>query len=144
MNDNREFLRYISIEKNKNEIYDKLITSPFSIFFKRNKRDVFMYAASVGSYFGLKKPIKTKMNLNLFSDLPSDYRILSDVIALKSVNFNIDAIMDGKEVTKILEEYANGGIDRLYKMIMESKTGKGMGFEEEIFEILQKKVKNTN
>lgn len=135
MNNSREFTRYVNIDRSKDPLYVSLLQEKHSPFYKLNKRDVFIFAAAVGSYYNSRSELQDKMNLNLYSDLPERYRILADVIALKELDYDTDKVVDGKEVIKILEEFANGGIERLYDMTLNDL--KMNELEKELFRIIK-------
>lgn len=135
MSDTRDFKRYVDVERSKDHFYSSLVAEKSSPFYKMNKRDVFMFAAAVGSYYNSRSELKDKVNLNLYSDFPERYRILADSIVLKELNYDTDKILDGKEVVKILEEFANGGIERLYDMTLNDL--KKNELEEELFRIFK-------
>lgn len=135
MSDTREFTRYVNIERSKDHFYVALVEKNHSPFYKLNKRDVFIFAAAVGSYYNSRSELKDKLNLNLYSDFPEKYRILADVIALKELNYDTDMILDGKQVVRVLEEFANGGIERLYDMTLNDL--KMNELEEELFRIFE-------
>jgi hypothetical protein len=135
MSDTREFKRYVDIDRSRDHYYSSLIKEKHSPFYKMNKRDVFIFAAAVGSYYNSRSELKDKVNLNLYSDFPEKYRILADIIALKEFKYDTDKILDGKEVVKLLEEFADGGIERLYDMTLNDLQRNEL--EEELFRIFE-------
>jgi len=134
MND-RMFPRYVRIDREAGELLSKLNSSPTSPFRGKKKRDIFMYAAAIGSYSGESKSSKNKADLNLFTDFPTKQTVLMDVIALKHFNYDLDKIVDGKEVVNVVEDYANARSKILYNMIVSSVSKSEL--ESKIFDILK-------
>ena len=108
-----------------------------------NDKALFLIALNVGFFYDLKLELKTDKkhvwNLSTFNE--EDIRKM--ILISFYDNNNLDKIFDGKEVIKTCEEYANGGIKKLYKMFIEEGNQKDDTLiVEEIVDQINEKIKN--
>ena len=104
------------VEKSKRAYYDTIIETEGSPFFGQKPTDVFVTAAAIGYYQGKREPVKDRHDLFrtfTISDEKNRIWLLKSIaIAIEGV----EVLKDIKRVIKISEEFANTGIDYLYKM----------------------------
>lgn len=104
------------IDKSKSSYYDSIVENEKSPFFKHTKTDVFVAAAAIGYYLKKSEPISKRQDLFLVSTMSRDEK--GRLWIMKSIAISIvglEALKDLKKVIKICEEYANCGIDWLYR-----------------------------
>ena len=98
---------------------DSATNSKNSMFYGKINWDVFLYAMAIGRNEGLRKPFSSKG-----PTLPIDalkprhlYSIIGLIFSLgnqkNEEKVEIDILKRPKEIRKICEEYANGGLERL-------------------------------
>lgn len=111
---------FISSEKSKK--YDALVDDPHSIFYKHNKSQVYIIAAAYGFHYNLRTPIEgKKQQLFVSTTFSSDNSRL--IWILKSLGIHVDGIESLKNSSKmasLCDEYANAGIDELYRIHKDS------------------------
>lgn len=103
------------IEKEKLHMYDSLANDENSIFFKHNTSDIYVAAAAIGFYERKRVPLKSKHGLFIMNNMGKNN---SGIWIIKSIGISqlgIDSLNQLPEVAKICDEYANYGIDQLYK-----------------------------
>lgn len=107
---------FISAEKSKK--YDALVDDPHSIFYKHNKSQVYIIAAAYGFYYNLRAPIEgKKQQLFVSTTFSSDNSHL--IWILKSLGIFLDGIeslRNSNTMASLCDEYANAGIDELYRI----------------------------
>jgi len=108
-----------------------------------NDKAIFLIALNVGFFYDLKLKLKTHpehmWQLSTFTEEDIRKMILITFYEKKDV----DKIFDGKEVIRTSEEYANGGIKKLYKIFIEEGNQKDDTLiVEEIVDQISEKIKN--
>ena len=128
----REAPRDLNIDVTRKSLYDELQVdwSPFASSKRRYMKDIFLYAAILG--YVLKRSTKLKKKdaripLSGFKD--EERWILKSMIINKE---GLDILHKEKELYSMVEEYANGGLDELHKIIYESQIDPELGLEEVI------------
>ena len=140
--DNRKFPQYIDMERSKQEKISQLTGQETSPFNKLSQKEVLFFAAAVGLHFNLKEPISNPVNAIVYKLLSQELKIIVDVVALKAHSFDTNSILDGKLVIETFEEYSNGGLSKLYSMVMNREEQSEL--EKEIFDILgMAQIKST-
>ena len=126
----------VAYDKGDMEFYSKLVAEDSSSIFKKKERvDVFMYALALGFDAGKRLPlIKKAANLNP-SAISGEERWLMRSIAVTDTE-DLNVIKDHKEVVKIAEEYANAGIIILRDMIKNStlESEKDVEFQTKLYD----------
>lgn len=121
-------------------MYDDLQAdwSPFASTKKRFMKDIFFYAAVLGYSLNKIKPLKKKA-----SNIPLSAFKEEEKWILKSLIINekgLDILLDEGELFSIIEEFANGGLDELYKIIFDSQGDPELGLEEIMRGYITKKM----
>ena len=102
------------IEEEKRSIYDEILKNESSPFFNHKDSELFFSAVAVGYYYKKKEPLKKKRDLFRTFTIGDKSKIwLLKAVAVSTSG--IEVLKDIKEVVKICEEYANSGIDQIYK-----------------------------
>lgn len=139
--DNIKYPQFINIdEERKSKYLEPLTRDPASSFFGSEEGEVYCLAVALG--YKNKHPIKTNKikNVRLYSNLDPKYKLLFRIIALNVENFNYEIIEDGTRVLKLIEEYANGGIQILYDKVFGN--GADFSIKDELWqEIKDLKIK---
>ena len=104
------------IDESKYIKYQKLIKTPTSPFYKKKMKDVFVIAAAIGYYFNNRFPLKKRREVASIEVFTNDEKWIMYSIAVATTN-KLEIILDMQEVLRIVEEYANAGIDYLYDLI---------------------------
>ena len=111
---------FISADKSKK--YDALVEEPHSVFYKHNKSQVYIIAAAYGFHYNKKSPIEgKKQQLFVSTTFSSDNSHL--IWILKSLGVyadGIDSLRNVNTMASLCDEYANAGIDELYRIHKES------------------------
>ncbi len=105
------FDRNVSYSKEKSEEYEKLRNDPDSPFQDCQLADIFVYAVALG--FELKQREKLKHpqpNINTHAFTTNQKTIL---LAIAVSSKDVHVLFNHKSTTKIIEEYANYGINHL-------------------------------
>jgi hypothetical protein len=113
----------VSCEKADKLLYDRLTEQKESPFYKRDLLDVFACAVALGYHYKSRKNLKTKEGLILRSVIEKNDEAMWLLRAVAISARGPDVIIDMKEILKIVEEYANGGIKRLYDIVFKSEAG---------------------
>lgn len=103
------------IEDTKSFKYTDLVEDPNSIFYKRNRTDVYVAAAAIGFYNKKREKIVKKHGLFVSTTLGKNSE--SNIWILKSIGIatlGIDCLKDFKSIINVCDEYANSGIDFIY------------------------------
>jgi len=109
-------------------------------FYKKNLTHVYIFAAVLGYLNNLRSPSKNKSDLRLYRELSAEDKILIRCIVLKEKKYDFNELIKGKEILKIIEEYANGGAPLLFDQIINSTNDKS--FEENIWQQI-KELQNS-
>lgn len=98
---------------------------------KYDRKDEFIFAMAFGFIHNFQLPLKKKEFMTRQSYLKDRDEALMSALALKTTG-NIEVLSNRKEIYKIAEEYANGGI-RLLSEELSSKPG---NFEKKVEKLL--------
>lgn len=120
-----EFPRELAVDKSNHKLFDDLASEDMSPFSKRDApmKDVFLCAMAIGHHNKVRKPLKGGRKGSIPSGTLNDeekWLIRSIGIAEKK---DLEALFDIKEIVTIAEEYANGGIQLLYDLILGGEPG---------------------
>ena len=130
----------VAYDKGDQEFYSSLVAEDSSSIFKKKERvDVFMYAMALG--FNAKKRlplVKRVPNLNP-SAISGEERWLMRSIAVADTE-DLNVIKSHKKVIEIAEEYANAGIKILREMIERStlESEKEVEFQSALYAQIKK------
>jgi hypothetical protein len=113
--------RTIRVEEDVHTLYEELQSDSESPFEGARYLDIFLAAAALGSYEGLRQPVEGDTNdlFNLTS-LSREHKTIIRSLAWKETH-NEEIYYDQQQAYKISMEFANGGIHRLHSQ------GIGMG-----------------
>ncbi|MDG7044844.1 MAG: hypothetical protein JRN19_06445 [Nitrososphaerota archaeon] len=120
---NEDFPRDWDIEAEKHKWYEQLTdgSKKISPFHGKNFADVFIYAMVIGFHKKLRLPIKKRMSSVPFSVL-KDMEWVIRAIAVSETG-DLKILFNKRDIANIAEEYANGGIEYLYKLIFTEEPG---------------------
>ncbi len=125
----------VAYDKGDQEFYSSLVAEDSSSIFKKKERvDVFMYAMALGFNAGKRLPlVKRVPNLNP-SAISGEERWLMRSIAVTDTE-DLNVIKDHKKVIEIAEEYANAGIHIIRDMIKNStlESEKEVEFQSKLY-----------
>ena len=117
------FGRNVSYSKEKLTIYDKLQDDPLSPFKGRIMSEIFAYAAAFGFKKGRKEALRQAVpNISATAFTDTQRAVLLS-IAIQSEG-NVDVLFYPGTVSKIVNEYANGGIDIIESELIGDVDGK--------------------
>ena len=106
------FGRNLSYSGEKIKSYNRLREDALSPFKGRTMSDIFVYAAIFGFINGRREELKNVKPQISSLALSRQRRAILLSIAISNSG-GIDILFDQQKTTKIIEEYANGGIDML-------------------------------
>lgn len=103
----------IYVEKDKKSLYNNIeLFKQDEEEKERLKKDQFIFAMAFGFKHGRRVPLKTKEWFFRTSSLKEDDEMLIDALALAETK-KPEILINKKEVYKIAQEYAKGGIEQL-------------------------------
>jgi len=112
---------YLSYSKENTKKYSDLVTKSTSPFCKKTMADVFLFAAALAIKRGLP-PTKLKTRAdNIPISAFGEQEWLLNAIAIVEVKDNKILFKEKKVIYGVVEEYANTGIDFLYKEVFETE-----------------------
>jgi len=110
-----------AIERSKSYMYDELTDDENSLFYKHNKTDVFIAAMGFGYFFKESSPVKERQDLFVSTTLSRDSEKIWLMKSVAMSQCGISVLKSMNDVVKICQEFANSGINRLYKIHKESE-----------------------
>lgn len=113
----------VYIEKADRPLYRGLTEQKESPFYNRDLLDVFTCAVALGYHRKSRKSLKNREGLILLSVMEKNDEAMWLLRAVATSARGTDVIGDTKEILKISEEYANGGIKHLYNIVFKSEAG---------------------
>lgn len=111
------------ISKDKSKLYVALVGDENSIFYKHTQTDVYVAAAAIGYYHKKSEKITPSLKQGLFVSTTLGKDSSNNLWILKSIaiaNKGIESLNNMREVISLCDEYANCGIDIIYKIHTES------------------------
>ena len=124
-------VRNLSVERDKNRLYDDLKNDKASVLYGRDSADVFIMCMSLGFKEGQKVPLKNHyrvVNINALSE-EQEWMIKSLAIVDQS---GLEVLKDTRKVLAIAEEYANAGVDLLHNRTYRGAGDYAKRLEEEL------------
>ena len=117
---------------------DGRITEKSSIFYGKRQVDIFMLSMAIGMEKGSREKVK-KPSESIRRDALEEKEVWMMCSVALETEPRLDILADTKELIRICEEYANGGIKTL--MVLE-KTGNNTSvqYEEFLTEIIDKRA----
>lgn len=132
MNVDENYPQFIKIDaKIKENFLEPLINNVSGIFYKRDFGEVYFMAVVLGFKNKVRKKTEKNEDLRLYQTLQDKYKLLIRAIVLSETQYNYDILNDGRQVLKIVEEFANGGASLLYDKIF--KGGSNISIEDELW-----------
>lgn len=125
----------------KEKYLDPLVADgSVSCFANQESGEVYLLAAAIACSLGQKSPTNNSFDLRTYAKLSQNYKILIRAMALEAhkrgTEYDYEVIFDGKKVLGAVEEYANAGLEILYKKVFDE--GLDFSIEGEIMDILNK------
>lgn len=123
--------RDLSIDKTRRKFYDDLQDekwTPFSKAKKRRMRDIFLFSALLGHALKMKLPLEKKDAAIPFTAFKEDEKWVMRALVVEKEG--IEALWDERELFNKVEEYANGGLEELYKIIYDKQLDPELALEE--------------
>lgn len=113
--------RELAIENKDHEFYEELKRGKILPELKSYEMAyLFIIATAYGFYYGKRKKINNPKKSISTNFVQNNFEWLVKSIAISSVDSGIDILPDEAEVYKIIEEYANGGIEIIKKILTKS------------------------
>jgi len=133
--------RDIKVDREDNKKYNAL-TDKFGL---ETDKGVFLLALNVGFFYNLRVKLNKNPKHVWGVSTFKDEEIKNMITIAYAEDEDIPKCFDGANVIKICEEYANGGIKKLYSMFIDSKNNKEDALViEEIIEDLAKKIHESS
>lgn len=105
------------IDSSKSYMYNILVDDTNSLFYHKNKTEVYVAAASIGFYFKKSDKIPSSNKQALFVSTTLGKSSVNLLWILKSIGISVDGIdslNDLRKVMSLCDEYANYGIEYIY------------------------------
>ena len=110
----------IRVDREINERYLKKLQQEISSpFYKVDLTDIYFMAGVIGYLNNMHEETKESSDLRLYSQLSDGHKIIIRSIATKLNSNDLKIILEGKEICKIFEEYANSGSKLLHDMVFD-------------------------
>jgi len=126
---------YVDVKAHK--LFRNLVDQPYSPFYNKDIKDVFIFAMSLGFRMNKRKPLEKKKDIADIDVFKEHEKTLIRCIA-SQVEGKIDILIDEAKIFRIAEEFANGGIDILHDLIFEKKGEPIKNLDKEIIELSNK------
>jgi len=125
--------QFINIDETRKIRYlEPLVKNTLSPFFGNEEGDVYCMAVALGFKNGNRIKTDKIKNIRLYSKLDPKYKLLFRIIAITAEKYNYDIVENGSYVLKLIEEYANAGVEELYETVLEGRAD--FSFEDEFWE----------
>ncbi|WP_411964687.1 hypothetical protein [Haloferax sp. YSMS24] len=112
--------REIGVDPKKHPLYKDLETKPNSPFYEEELVDIWLFTVGYGRQHGQREPLPgNKKWMVRMTSLDDDAEWIVKSVAIKETG-TTDVLIDGKEVFKIAQEYANSGIELLHDEVTNS------------------------
>ena len=108
-----------NIEKSKSELYTVLTKDSKSLFYGFSQTDLYVAAAAVGYHDKQRIPISDKQGLFQVQNMKNQEGLWI-IKSIGTATNGLDSLKSLKEAVSICSEYANYGIDVLYRMFKNS------------------------
>ena len=116
--------RELAIESSNHPFYEDLKDGKILPELKRYEMAyLFIIAMAYGVHYNKKKPIKKAKRSISRSFIQKEFEWLIKAVAIGTSDDEVDIIPDKAQIYKIAEEYANGGIEIIEKVLKHSKPG---------------------
>jgi|WetSurMetagenome_2_1015567.scaffolds.fasta_scaffold241602_2 dnd system-associated protein 4 len=112
----------INIDKKDRELYEKLDSEELFKKSRRSRKEQFMFAMALGFKNGIHVPLESREGFFLYKDMSTSDEALFNTVAITDQN-TVDILADKKEVFRIAEEYAHGGISLLIDDLNKKQLG---------------------
>lgn len=89
----------------------------------RKNRELFMMAMMIGLSRGSRVPLKKREGFFLAKELDDEQQYIIKAVAVQEMKGELEILKDIREVYKIAEEYANGGIHILKDIVVGDEPG---------------------
>ena len=133
--------RDIKVDRKDKKKYNAL-TSKFKLV---TDKEVFLLAINIGFFYNLRVKLEKNPKHVWAVTTFKDEEIKNMITIAYAEEGDIPKCFDGANVIKICEEYANGGIKKLYNLFFESNINKGDDLIiEEVVEELYQKIYESN
>ncbi len=113
--------RELDVDEYHHEQFKNLVQNERSPFYKKTMGDVFIYAMALGYFNNETLPLKKRKGTIPVTAVKDQLWLIKS-IAISKTNY-IGILLDEKDIYKIAEEYANGGIVLLYDMVLGDHPG---------------------
>ena len=111
------------IDREKSYMYDEIVMDENSIFHSQNKTSVYVMSVALGYYFKESKDIPSSNRQDLFVTTTMGSGSTDALWILKSIAIShsgIEILKSMRDIIKICDNYANSGIEHLYKIHKDS------------------------
>lgn len=129
-----------SIDKKNINLYEEIMNDP--LFKGKENKELFILAAVYGYYNNKRNPLSQKHGF-----VRSEYLSKDDWAIVKSItiqDIGLKSLEEDDEVYKIIEEYANGGIQLINLWINNTQLGIfELKFEEKVTSLVENIVNNN-
>lgn len=105
--------RDVHIDEDQYEMFTELQNSEDSPFYKVENHDLFMFAVGYGRKKAMPQSTDEEHAFFGRSRLSDTQQTVIEAVAVQEER-SVHVLRDQKEVYKIAEEYANGGVEKLY------------------------------
>jgi len=108
------------VDGKMHKLFKEITEEPHSPFYKKDIKDVFIFSLALGFILGKRIKLEGRKDIADIDVFTEKQILLIKSIAIK-ITKELEILIDEKEIFKIAEEYANGGIPLLYELIFKNK-----------------------
>jgi len=132
--------RELAIEKSHHKFYEDLKAGRILPELKGyDMANIFVIAMAYGVYYDEQKPIKNPQRSITTTAVQKDFEWLIKAIAISKSKEGLDIVTNEGKIYQLAEEYANGGIEMIEKVLKGSKPGEFKIAMEKLLNKIQKK-----
>lgn len=120
------------------ELFKDMVESAHSPFYKKDMKEVFIFAMALGFHLKRRKELKKKKDIADINVFSHSQKLLIKSIATMAEG-KPEVLINETRPIEIAEEFANGGIDDLYNWVFRVKEEPVKVLDKKITELVKKK-----
>lgn len=126
------------VDRKAHKMFKDLVDLSHSPFYKKDMKDVFIFAMAIGYRRNKRKELEKKKDIADVDVFKEPEKLLIKSIAVKTEG-KVEVLMDDAKAIEVAEKFANGGIDTLYEWVFKSKEPPVKLLDKKITELVKKK-----
>jgi len=128
------------VDTKVHKLFKEMVEFAHSPFYKKDMKDVFIFAMALGFYLKRRKKLEKKKDIADIDVFSPSQKLLIKSVAVKAEEKPSVLINETKPI-EIAEEFANGGIDDLYNWVFQTKEDPVKVLDKKLTEFMKKMKK---